>query len=249
MSADLETRFPNLKNAPIIEAVADFRIEGAPGASLEDLRAFGAGFEDQFLEPTDHKMLLAELKGDEGMKAQGWTANGHVFAAKPGNNLVAQVRLDGFTLGCLPPYKSGESFLEQTRQFWARYVSVAKPVKVTRLGIRTINKIDIPTGVDLQRFVLTGPEIARALPQDMSQFFMQIVLPDISGAVAVIIQTFGESKPGSNTIPLIFDIDATHEVEFAAEDERIWKVFSELRNLKNRIFFNSLTSQALEAYR
>ena len=78
---------------------------------------------------------------------------------------------------------------------------------------------------------------------------MRLVLPDSSGAFAVVTETLGEPDPSRGVIPLIFDVDAFREVELEPHTTEIWDVLETLRALKNRIFFRSLTTVALERFR
>lgn len=75
------------------------------------------------------------------------------------------------------------------------------------------------------------------------------MIPDQSGAVAIINETFGRIEEGELAQPVIFDIEASRSVEFDPTDAGIWNVLDELRHFKNRIFFNSLTAKAIERYR
>jgi uncharacterized protein (TIGR04255 family) len=100
-----------------------------------------------------------------------------------------------------------------------------------------------------RELILTAPEIARGLPQLMAGFFMQIIMPDVSGAVVIVNETFGNRESESRTIPVILDIDASRTIELEPNGAEIWQIMSQLRTLKNRIFFKSLTTEALEAYR
>jgi uncharacterized protein (TIGR04255 family) len=251
MSFDLENTFPRLKNAPIREAVIDIQAIVPPETALDALATFPDGLEMQFPLKHERRSLQAQIEfKDQGPTfiAPATQPDGFVFSA-PEEHLVVQTRLDGFTLSRLSPYHDGNTFERQARIFWNRYVDIAHPTRVTRIAIRNINRIDIPNGVDLQSLVLTGPEISRALPQMMIQFFMQLMVPDPSGAIGVITQTFGESELGATAFPLIFDINAFQPTEMDADSEDIWARLAGLRRFKNKIFFNSLTAKALEAYR
>lgn len=105
-------------------------------------------------------------------------------------------------------------------------------------------------GVDMLSLVLTAPQIAMALPQTMIDLFMRVAIPDPSGSVAVIHQTLAPMQGGESAPPLIFDVDALRDVHMDPnDDEGIWAALEELRCLKNRIFFNSLTTRAIERYR
>ena len=249
---DLNRTFPTLRNAPITEAVIDIRAELPPSVYLEHLLDFGAGISDRFTETQQRESVQARIEWQKGapprVVAPPPTPDGYLFQS-PEERLIVQARLDGFTLSRLRPYHDGDTFLAQARELWRRYVEIARPTKVTRLAIRNVNRIEMERSADLQRYVLTAPEIARGLPQEMLHFFMRVILADSSGALAIVTETVAEPAASASTIPLIFDIDAFREIEFQADDPEIWSALGVLRQVKNRIFFRSLTPEALEAFR
>ena len=252
MGVDLENSFPNLPNCPIVEAVIDIRAVLPTNTGIDELGRFGESLPDLFTEPpAARQSLQAEIKVDaEGarMTAPPFVPDGFIFRA-PSELLVAQVRLDGFTLSRLAPYHSGDAFAQRAKDLWERYVAIAHPTKVTRIAVRNVNRIATRPGEDFQSVILTGPEIARALPQSLLNFFMRLTIPDASGAIATVTETFGSQEPTDLSTPIIIDIDASRETDLAADSDEIWDILNTLRKLKNRIFFNSLTTQALERYR
>lgn len=252
MSFDLQDTFPTLEHAPITEAIIDIQAQLGSDVTLPQLARFQDGIEERFKERKERMSLQTriEFQKDAAPKvvAPDFSPDGYVFRASE-EHLTAQARLDGFTLSRLKPYHAGGIFIEQARELWERYLDIARPIKVTRLAVRNVNRIEMDLGSDLQRYVLTGPEISRALPQQMHGFFMRLVIPDPSGAAAIITETFGEPDAAAGTIPLIFDIDAFREVELEPRSPDIWEIIGSLRALKNRLFFRSITTEALEAFR
>jgi uncharacterized protein (TIGR04255 family) len=252
MSFDLETTFPTLRNAPITEAIIDLQANLPPDVSLAQLLEFQNGVEQRFTEVSERRALQARVEFQKNSLPRvippSSAPDGYLFRS-PSENLIVQARLDGFTLSRLHPYHDGDTFAEQAADLWRRYVRIARPIEVTRLAVRNVNRIDVLPGVDLQRYLLTAPQISRGLPQLMAGFFLQIVLPDVSGAVAIVNETFGNWEPGSRTIPVILDIDASRTIQLEPNGAEIWEIIAQLRKLKNRIFFKSLTTEALEAYR
>jgi uncharacterized protein (TIGR04255 family) len=251
MIHDFVNTFPHLPNAPITEAIIDLRAELASEISIDDLALFQAGIGDRFSKRTERRSFKTRIEIQDNaptVQVPESKADGYVFTS-PSEQLIAQARLDGFTLSRIKPYHTGDKFMEEARELWKRYLQVARPKKVTRLAVRNVNRIEMEPGSPIERYILTGPEIARSLPQVLEGFFLRLMLPDASGAHAIITETFGEVVPETQIIPLIFDIDAFREIDLEPNDADIWQVISELRALKNRIFFNSLTAQCLEAYR
>ncbi len=251
MSFDLKTTFPTLKNAPITEATIDLRVARNSNVTMEDLAGFRAGLENEFGEKIERRSLQASIEIEQGearVVSPGARPDGYVFHAS-NEPLTAQVSFDGFTLTRRKPYQEWAVFIARAQELWRRYLKVSRPTGVTRLAVRNVNRIGIDPNLDLFGFILTGPQIAMALPQNMIGFFMRLLIPDQSGAVAIINETLGEIEEGDSAPPVIFDIEAFRETEIDPMDAGIWNVLNELRHFKNRIFFNSLTAKAIERYR
>jgi len=49
-------------------------------------------------------------------------------------------------------------------------------------------------------------------------------------------------------VSVILDIDVYRETEFSPDGVEMWEYLSQLRALKNAVFFESLTEKAVELY-
>ena len=65
---------------------------------------------------------------------------GYAFHSSDNKDIV-QFRRDGFSFSRLAPYTAWEDVSEKTVGFWRLYLETAEPIEVTRLAIRTINRI------------------------------------------------------------------------------------------------------------
>ena len=237
-------------NAPITEALLDIRAELPKEIDLSTLESFHDLVRDRFPEKEQRFVFSSGFQLSPGSVSQPpgkQTADGYLFRS-PAEGKVVQARLNGFTFNKLRPYKDWETFCGEARTLWDHYTKVAKPVRVTRIALRYINKIDIPLPMkDFKEYILTAPEIAPRLPQSLAHFFFRLVIPrhDI-GTVAVITETI-EAASGKS-LPLIFDIDVFAETVFV-DDAGMWKHFDVLREFKNEVFFESLTDKAKELFK
>jgi uncharacterized protein (TIGR04255 family) len=150
----------------------------------------------------------------------------------------------------LKPYDKWETLRDEARELWQHYVQIASPESVTRVALRYINRIEIPLPIrDFKDYILTTPEIAPDLPQGLGSFFMRLVIPDPKAqAVAVVTQTVESVDESSNRLPLIFDIDVFRMAAFGVQDEALWEMCEQLHDLKNEIFFKSITPKAKELF-
>jgi uncharacterized protein (TIGR04255 family) len=175
---------------------------------------------------------------------------GYKYVSQDGKQVV-QARLNGFAFSRLKPYESWKEFRAEAMELWGHYSKIAQPERITRVGLRYINRIEIPLPLDdFADYILTRPEIPKGVPQGISQFFMQLALPvpETQGMV-VINQTIEKVPEDAKTLPLIFDIDAYKEGDIAVDSGGLDSLLSSLRELKNQVFFTSLTERAKELFR
>ncbi len=242
------------RHAPITEALLDVRVALPSGTDLTALDAFTAAVSDRFPE----KQTRHFYKGGLEVKAEGppqyieptVESVGYLYRSE-NNDKVVQGRLDGFSFSKLRPYTNWEMFRDEAHELWNLYRELLKPVKITRVALRYINRIEIPLPVrDFRDYVLTSPEIAPDIPQAVINFFFRVFIPDPDiNAVAIITSTIERTEEDSEILPYIFDIDAFRQVDLEPQSHELWEIFETLRDYKNRIFFNSITERAKELFR
>jgi uncharacterized protein (TIGR04255 family) len=238
--------WPKFPHAPIREAILDIRADLPPGVTLEILARAHEAIRDRYPQRKERVKFQGGFGfaqgGVEVMPAMAGP-DGYLFTSIDGRQIV-QTRLDGFTFNRLEPYDRWEAFRNEGREHWARYVDLVRPIRVTRLALRYINRIEIPVPIkDFKSYILTAPDIAPKLPQQLQTFFMRLEIPDEARhCMAIITETI--EPPAQGRLPLIFDIDAVREGAFSPEGAEIWRIFEELRDYKNEVFFNSMTNRA-----
>ena len=100
---------------------------------------------------------------------------------------------------------------------------------------------------DFSDYLTAAPSIPEKLPQGISSFFTRVVLPDpTTGAVAIVTHAL-ESVVTPKVVPIIIDIDVFIERTFE-NHEKAWATIDMLHDMKNLIFFESVTDKALEPY-
>jgi uncharacterized protein (TIGR04255 family) len=241
------------QNAPIAEALLDIRVELPEEITLAKLELFHDKIKERFPEKQQRISFQAGVKvSPEGtttaLPASGGI-DGYLFRS-PHEKKIVQARLDGFTFNKLKPYNKWEVFRDEARELWDIYFQTTNPVRITRIALRYINRIEIPLPMkDFKEYILTTPEIAPKLPQILNHFFMQLIIsnPDMQ-ATAIISQTM-ENPTENQRLPLIFDIDVFQNTTYIGNKTEMWDEFEKLRIFKNEIFFNSITDKAKELFR
>jgi uncharacterized protein (TIGR04255 family) len=241
-------------NAPITEALIDIRVKLPPQTDLAKLAVFHDAIKQRYPAKQErvswrgHIEVKASPVAQVSQSAAGGP-DGYLFTSVDGRQVV-QARLDGFTFSRLKPYDKWESLRDEARELWQHYIRIASPETVTRIALRYINRIEIPLPIrDFKEYILTTPEIAPDLPQGLGSFFMRLVIPDAqTQAVAVVTETVEPIEESSNRLPLIFDIDVFRMAAFDVTGKALWETLDQLHDLKNDIFFKSITPKAKELF-
>ena len=244
------TVFPN---APITEAVIEIKAQLPEETDLKSLESFHDHIKERFPEKQEQRFLKADFKLSQKDKLSSLptkTGTQGYFFRSHKEKKVVQSKIDGFAFNKLKPYENWELFRSEGRDLWELYSEIVNPIRVIRIGLRYINRIEVPLPFnDFSEYLLTNPQIAPNLPQAVSHFFMRLEVPnpDIE-ATAIITQTM-DKPTTAQRLPLILDIDVFRITEYLGKAEDMWEDFEKLRDFKNDIFFNSVTEKAKELFR
>jgi uncharacterized protein (TIGR04255 family) len=235
-------------NAPITEALLDIRVTLPGDTTLEQLATFHEAVKEIY--PTKRERIAWEggfeiKEGYPRVFEPRGGPDGYMFSSSDGKQIV-QARLDGFTFNRLKPYDRWETFRDQTLHLWQIYVQIAGPLRITRAALRYINRIEIPLPMrDFKDYIRTLPEIAPGLPQGLERYVMQLYIPVLEvPAMAIVTQRQDPVPEASTVVPLIFDIDVIHPHPLDVNSGEVWEIFEKLHDLKNDIFFKSITDKA-----
>lgn len=239
-------------NAPITEAVIDIRAELPDNASLANLEKLHDLIRAGYPGKKSRKKFEAQIQFKEErepLRTTTFQQDGYYFTSPDGKRIV-QYRLDGFSFNRLRPYSRWEDLRDEARRAWDIYVAHVSPLAVSRLAVRYINSIEIPSkSFDYDDYFTAVPKTPEGLPQVLGHFFTRTVIPFADqDATAVVIQTPADRQGPVNTA-IILDIDVFVQRCLPPEDQRIWGMLEQLRKIKNDIFFKSITEKTKELFR
>lgn len=242
----------HLTNAPITEAIIDFRVRACHGLQVAEFEKLKLALADRFPQAQQQigRKITFQLLPSEGQppSVEDVGLQGFLFTSNDGKWL-AQFRQDGFTLNRLKPYTSWDELYPLAREVWALYVAHALPEDVVRLALRYINHIRLPSDLaDFSKYMRGAPEIPAELPQLVSTFFVRTTIHKPDGPLAAHVTQAFETDRASKTTTLILDIDAFCEGSWASTDPEIEVIFQELHAFKNDVFFNYLTDDTLRLF-
>jgi uncharacterized protein (TIGR04255 family) len=240
-----------LANAPINEALAHFQFDRPDGVDIESLKSFAKLVADRYPVSQQRFAISGELRlalgNDTTFVNQNTAADGLVLWA-PERQRALQCRFDGFTVSWLKPYDTWQAFIDEIHAMWALYAETLKPVVVRRVGLRYINQISIPLPInDLADYFHTRPLLGSSLPQALADFLLRTTMHD-PASPALVALTQVAIGVTADEAQFVFDIDAFRDLACASDSAELWTSFEQLRVLKNKVFFGSLTDKALEKY-
>jgi len=251
--ASMSETFPHLSKAPIIEAVIDFRTALAPTFNVEKLQEAHATIRQDYPQMKTQRSWMGQMMQTAGkppkQAIRDLGVTGYAFSSADGK-YVAQFRRDGFSFSRLAPYTSWEDVFGRAAILWKLFYELAQPIEVSRVAVRTINRILLPLPVsDLSKYLTAPPSVPPGTPNELLGFVTQLFVIDrATNIVSNIIQTV-EQGPREVHIPIILNTDVYLERPFRPADSALLKQFDALRHMKNLIFFKSLTPEVIETFK
>jgi len=248
-----------LASAPIVEAVVDIDCDMAAVTDVEALDAAAfAALESEYPKKrrrmlSEHQISALPDQPPTVTSSQGLQALQYLSVDE---KQLVQFRTSGFSFNRLAPYTSLDDYIAEIERAWQIFVAIAKPVVCRTVRLRYINRILLPIEddrVDLDVYLKLGPKLPDEASLSFVGFFNQhSVAERATDNQANIVFATQVPTPGleAGRLPIIFEIEAFRTVSCDPDD---WKAISgtigSLRDLKNRIFKNSLTDKCLNLFR
>jgi uncharacterized protein (TIGR04255 family) len=245
-----EEEFGRLMLAPVTEAVLEIRGRAETEWEEERVTAFLKEQLPGFPKQDSQRSLRAEMRFGPGVlpkpSAQdlGWSG---VTTRSQDQRQVVCFQKDGFAFSQLAPYPGWQSFLEGALALWKVHQAVAAPSEFARIGLRYINRIDLSGPmINLEDYLVAAPKEPEGLVLPFSGFLHRDTLTvpghDYGVQITRTIQPSGESDPPK--LGLIIDIDVFSTKPWVGSTDDLVQRLKEMRWLKNKAFFGSLTPQA-----
>ncbi len=256
MKIDVAEHFEYLRNAPIVEAAVEVRAraEVAWDEKLisDQLKARLPDYPQVVSQnAVTHEFNIAPGQPPQALQLDlGWRG---LVCRSPDEKQIAQFNRDSFVFSRLQPYLGWDKLSAETMRLWRIHADISHAVEAQRLGLRFINRIGLdsfPTGLNLGAYIRPPPQPPRDLDLPINGFFHQDTLGGTGYPYLInIIRTLQPAQTSPNhAFGLIIDIDIVTVQPFHADEEALKTRLSEMRWLKNKIFFGSVTQEALKKF-
>jgi uncharacterized protein (TIGR04255 family) len=252
LSIDLNEEFPTLKAAPSIESVIHWQAHAGKTLEPDTLKAeLIRRLPDYPLCQPQHGMEIAATGAPDGSSEVVHRTQWNGFRLQDEQNYhVVQFTPTGVVFSRLEPYEEWTSFQAEALRFWHIFLELAKPTIIQRLGVRYINRIPLADGEQPSRYLKTVPTAPPGLTLSAESFFHQdtYLVPGYSYSINWVrtIQPAGANRTDGRA--LIVDIDVSTTELLQLDQNNLTQQLSEMRWLKNKVFFSCITDTALARF-
>ena len=252
MKIDFSETFPHLSKAPIVEAVIDFRsLPTIPCEQAQFEQHFKTEFQD-FPLVQIHNQLNYHLKAkpdgqpEQVQSTSNW--QGLVFHSSDKKRVV-QCQRDGFSFSRVQSYDDWDSFAGEALGLWNKYSSLTKPSEIQRVGVRFINRIVTrPEWKNLQDYLVNAPQPLGADTLPLVGFLHSntYFVPEHNYLINLNLAL--QPADGANPVSaIIVDTDVFTTNALILAEAKLETKLGEMRWLKNKVFFGSLTPKLIES--
>ena len=248
------------RNPPIEEALCEFRFEPGQEWDLTLPGKLHARLGDEYGgKPREQRVVEANLEVPKGDRPPNLKLGQHLakvqFLTEVGNRLVG-VGPDALSVHMLRPYqdptRNDESgwveFEPRIQRALSAYWEVARPKGVSRIGVRYINKIVIPSGdlAEMGQYLRSSMPVVAGLPRVPSAVMSRGEYVYADGVRMVLTQ--GSVDVASGRVGFMLDIDFIWEKQEPIGELEALQLARALRVREREAFEAIITDKARELF-
>lgn len=249
---DLDEQFPHLKRAPIIEAIIHWQAHASVALDLPTLQTeLNQRLPEYPICQAQHDIQISTSGQPDGSAQLIHQTNWNGYRLQDKNKqYVAQFTRTGVIFSCLKPYTHWANFQKEAMRFWNIFLELAMPNTIQRLGVRYINRIALDQGESPEVYLrqIQKPLADLGLPR--KSFFHQdtFQVPNYPYSANWVRTIQPQSSERSSEQALIIDIDIFTSELIDITQQTLSQRLDEMRWVKNKIFFSSMTETALTQF-
>ena len=227
---------------PIVEAIIDLKFDGI--LSDRELRRLRDRFKTNFPAIEEKKNIRVEVNA-QGISTKS-TPAGFKMTAKNAVDMVL-INEDSFGTVRLAPYDRWKNLIRAAKNNFEIVMKAVGRKTVVRLGVRFVNRLDIPSakimGRDLAEFVKLDIALPQGIAKERGSHSLAVNLVEVSTGAKVLLQS-GEMVPALlDHRSVSLDIDASWDSDISNRIDEMWASVELLRNAKNACFEACITDE------
>ena len=238
------------KKPPILEAVLEFRwSEPRPLEAL--VSVLRAQAFDEFEESNPRMQIDAAVSLDEPKLSHSTKQLGFEASLRDGSQIVF-LEQQKFVFVQRAPYDRLVSFSADDMSALHEVTSQLAVDEFSRVGLRYVNRIDIPLGgnskINTDDYVtikFDGPRKDRGI---IEEFQMRVVKPTEKEGIHYALVVATTASPLTDHSAILLDIDMFTRPPVPAARDQLDRVLKQMRTEKNEIFQECLTDKARDLF-
>jgi uncharacterized protein (TIGR04255 family) len=238
---------PQYKRPPITEAIIEIRFEQPlPRPEVDKLQQ---QFKSEYAFSEDFIALGIGL--DPAARRANFEEQSSGYKLSSADRAdVLLVTSAHMTCSRLAPYVGWDAFRARAESHWRTWKRVTGYRKIGRIGVRFINRIDIPAAAGE---VVKVPDYLRVYPEARAVKHMVTYAMQISGLLEkdncqLLINSSSMPSPLVDHVSVVLDIDISRTGDSPQKDDEIWALIDRIRVHKNHTFEESVTDKARELF-
>ena len=196
------------KSPPLVEALCEFQFASEnwdwtiPGLIYQEIQTRFP----QKRQLNRVEFEIAALQGHLSQQVKGNADRMHFL--NPDNTALVQVGPDLLVVNHLQPYPQWRNFRPLILDMVGVYQRIANPKSLKRIGLRFINRIEIPEkSFQMADFFKLEPRLPDEVPHQYKTLFMRVEIPYVTDA-GLLTLTLGSIEPDQiNKSSFILDLD------------------------------------------
>jgi uncharacterized protein (TIGR04255 family) len=238
-----------LKDPPIKEALISIVFSHPKGVKLSDFDEFCMNLNEEYpnKENKFEKTISFEFNSDVVSNEE--KPFGYVFSSKDKKKYI-KLDVSSMSFHRVEPYESWENLMVEVKQYWGKFCYLFSEIQIQQISVRYVNVIALKLdegGIKFEDYLTLLPQIPDTLPKVVEGYFMQVKIPDLTKNLHSVVTEFFTITQGQVEITL--DINVMKNLEsLLNNDINLWNIFNDLRDYKNKIFFESITEKTKKLY-
>jgi uncharacterized protein (TIGR04255 family) len=232
------------KRPPITEAIIELRF----------VRPFGEDVIKRAARDLQPEYTFRDRDEGRQIKIDGATGKAESEVHWSGERLSSLDRADililrttAFVSSRLAPYLGWEQYIDRTLSAWRAWRKAAgAPIELSRVGVRYVNRIDIPSApnevVQIEDYLQLYPKLPEGPP--MTGYAMQVTRSIGADNCNLILNSASVVAPMIGFISFAVDLDIYRETDLPRRDEELFQLLNQIRVHKNGVFESCITERS-----
>jgi uncharacterized protein (TIGR04255 family) len=242
-------KFEQYPAAPITEAVMEFRFSGA--YSIDAVRKVADAFTREYGPISEQNDFEFGFDLVEGRAMVRHDKAGFRLASNDQIRVLV-LRPKSFICSRLAPYAGWDELKSRALVGYDRWKKIAGFKPLERVGVRYINRIDVPnTGakIQLEDYLRIHPRVPVFVePAPVDSYTLQVV-QTVLNKYKLTINTATVPPPSINFFSFLLDIDVGLEKPKTVRSDDLSSLLDEMRDVKNTVFEQLITDRLREIFR